>query len=191
MLKLDKTRAAPFILTAVVFAIDQITKAIIVAKVPLYPQGGAAFSAFGDFFRIIHVRNLGALFSHGANWGQTARALLLIAVPLAALLVLCLYLLLTPQQWAALLKKPIQAEEFTANQRWALALAIGGGFGNIFDRIFRPDGVVDFLDVKFYGLFGMERWPTFNVADMAVVIAVIWLAISFIVENGKKRRHES
>ena len=56
---------------------------------------------------------------------------------------------------------------------------VGGGIGNLIDRFFRPEGVVDFIDVKFYGLFGMERWPTFNVADSAVVVCGILLIISF------------
>ncbi|HOX92234.1 MAG TPA: signal peptidase II, partial [Spirochaetales bacterium] len=59
-----------------------------------------------------------------------------------------------------------------------LAGIIGGGMGNILDRIFRADGVVDFLSVKFYGLFGLERWPTFNVADATVVVCGILLAAS-------------
>ena len=37
---------------------------------------------------------------------------------------------------------------------------VGGGLGNLVDRFFRKEGVVDFIDVKFYGLFGLERWPT-------------------------------
>ena len=71
-------------------------------------------------------------------------------------------------------------DEFTALQRWAIAGIAGGGIGNLIDRFFRFEGVVDFIDVKFYGLFGMERWPTFNVADSAVVVCGILLVASFI-----------
>jgi signal peptidase II len=63
---------------------------------------------------------------------------------------------------------------------------IGGGFGNLIDRFFRPDGVVDFIDVKFYGLFGLERWPTFNVADSAVVVCGSLLFISMLFFSVKK-----
>jgi signal peptidase II len=46
---------------------------------------------------------------------------------------------------------------------------------------------VDFVSVKFYGLFGLERWPTFNVADSAVVVAGLALLVSFMREgNGSK-----
>ena len=62
------------------------------------------------------------------------------------------------------------------------------GFGNIFDRIFRPEGVVDFIDVKFYGLFGMERFPTFNVADSFVMVCAILLVISVISQVAKEEK---
>jgi signal peptidase II len=60
--------------------------------------------------------------------------------------------------------------DFTWLQRWIIAGILGGGIGNIIDRIARSEGVVDFISVKFYGLFGLERWPTFNIADSSVVI---------------------
>ncbi|MBR6583864.1 MAG: signal peptidase II, partial [Treponema sp.] len=74
----------------------------------------------------------------------------------------------------------LRNNDFTKLQRWCIAGIVGGGIGNLIDRIFRAEGVVDFIDVKFYGLFGLERWPTFNVADSAVVVCGILLVISFI-----------
>mgnify|MGYP003967622615 CR=1 FL=1 len=44
-------------------------------------------------------------------------------------------------------------------------MVLAGGFSNLFDRVYR-DGVVDYLD--FY--VGAWHWPTFNVADMFVVL---------------------
>jgi signal peptidase II len=60
--------------------------------------------------------------------------------------------------------------------------------GNILDRMCRPDGVVDFVSVKFYGLLGFERWPTFNVADSSVVVSCILLLITIII--GSKNTQE-
>jgi signal peptidase II len=54
----------------------------------------------------------------------------------------------------------------------ALGLVCGGAVGNLIDRIRSPLGVVDFIDV---GLRDM-RWPTFNVADMAVSTGAFLLA---------------
>jgi signal peptidase II len=88
----------------------------------------------------------------------------------------------------------MKSNDFTKLQRWAIAGIVGGGIGNLIDRIFRPEGVVDFIDVKFYGLFGMERWPTFNVADSAVVVCGILLIVSFIamtIKDSKSKKEES
>ena len=53
------------------------------------------------------------------------------------------------------------------------------------DRLFRVRGVVDFIDVKFYGLLGFDRWPTFNLADSTVVVAGILLIVSYFRMSGK------
>ena len=87
-----------------------------------------------------------------------------------------------------------RSSEFTYYQRWLICGVLGGGFGNIFDRIFRAEGVVDFIDVKFFGLFGMERFPTFNVADSFVMVCAILLVISVIsqmVREEKEKKAES
>ncbi|HXF95842.1 MAG TPA: signal peptidase II [Gemmatimonadales bacterium] len=62
---------------------------------------------------------------------------------------------------------------------WALALLCGGASGNLIDRIRSPEGVVDFLDIG----VGMRRWPTFNVADSAITIGAIALALSLWLEG--------
>jgi signal peptidase II len=55
----------------------------------------------------------------------------------------------------------------------SLALVCGGAVGNLIDRInLSRQGVVDFIDIG----FGDSRWPTFNVADMAVSIGAFLLA---------------
>ena len=56
----------------------------------------------------------------------------------------------------------------------ALGLVAGGAAGNLIDRIRSARGVVDFLDVG----IGALRWPTFNVADIAVSCGAIALVIS-------------
>ena len=58
-----------------------------------------------------------------------------------------------------------RAARSTALPLWGLALVLGGAAGNLFDRIL-SGRVTDFLD--FY--IGDYHWPTFNVADSAMVI---------------------
>jgi signal peptidase II len=79
-----------------------------------------------------------------------------------------------------------KSADFNGLQRWAVAGIIGGGVGNIIDRIFRPDGVVDFVSIKFFGIFGLERWPTFNIADASVVICCLVLLLSFVQSDNRE-----
>lgn len=173
-----KSKLLPFILTFLVIILDQLTKALVVKYIPLY-QIGASF--LGGFFRIVHVCNTGVAFSVGAGWSDTIRHLLFLLLPLVVIvLVIVVY---------------FKNKDFTALQRWAITGIIGGGLGNLIDRFFRAEGVVDFLDFQWFGftkspigLFRMTRWPTFNVADSAVVICGILLIISFIVSISKESK---
>lgn len=174
-----KSRLLPFILSVIVVIIDQITKALIVKNIPIQPGMSLAFgsSYLNDFLRIVHVRNTGVAFSIGADWPDILRRVLFSVIPSIVLIALGIVV--------------VKSNEFTKIQRWAIAGIIGGGFGNICDRIFRADGVVDFIDVKVYGLFGMERWPTWNMADAAVVVCGILLLVSMFVAYIKEKKHNS
>jgi len=159
----------PLFLSFGLVTADQIVKAVIVHTIPLYTIGA---SFWGGFLRIIHTRNLAIAFSIGRSLPEEVRIVVFVVLPLILLIALVGYF--------------IKSDEFTGLQRWALAAIIGGGFGNMVDRLFRPEGVVDFIDVRFYGIFGLERWPTFNIADSSVVIGGILLAVSFIFEKEGK-----
>ncbi len=157
----------PLLLTLVIILADQAVKMLVVANIPLYT---VAWSAADGLIRIVHARNPGIAFSMGRDLPGVVRGLLFTLIPVAVLLVLLVYYLRT--------------SEFTRLQRWAVAAILGGGVGNIIDRIARPAGVVDFIDVRFFGIFGLERWPTFNIADSAVVIGGALLILSFL-RHGK------
>ncbi len=170
-MKYDKKYWIPFILSGIVILADQITKAMIVNTIPLNTIG---YSFFNGLVRIVHVANTGVAFSIGYSWPLVIRRLCFGIVPLVVMtLVVIVY---------------FRNKTFTNLQRWAICGIIGGGIGNIIDRFFRAEGVVDFIDVKFFGIFGMERWPTFNVADAAVVVCGIMLLISFIVVTLREKK---
>ena len=159
----------PLILTLIIVITDQVSKLIIVNTIPIHTIGK---SFFGGILRIIHTRNLAIAFSMGNNLPEGVRYILFTIFPIAILIGLLIYF--------------IKGNDFTNIQRWAVAGILGGGIGNLTDRVFRPLGVVDFVDVKFFGIFGLERWPTFNVADSTVVISGLLLLFSFIFEDIKK-----
>lgn len=168
---MEKKKLLPFILTGLVILADQITKAIVVALIPIYTVGA---NIFGDLLRIVHVANTGVAFSLGDSMPLAIRRILFAIIPLIVIvLVIVVY---------------FRNDEFNSVQRWSICGIIGGGIGNIIDRFFRAEGVVDFIDVKFFGIFGLERWPTFNVADAAVVVCGIILIVSFLITICKEQK---
>lgn len=177
-MKIDmKSKLIPWSLFGAAVLLDQITKELIVRA---YPKAGSFISdVFGnDLLWIIHQRNKAIAFSIGDGLPDAVRTVLFIAVPLLVLAALVVYYFRT--------------DEFTTVQRWAVTAILGGGIGNLIDRVFRPDGVVDFISVKFFGLFGFERWPTFNVADSCVVCGGILLFLSVLLApNAAKKENRA
>lgn len=173
-----REKLLPFILTLVVVAIDQITKFLIAKYIPLWTIGAYFFGEVGDaLLQIVHVANTGVAFSVGATWSETVRRFLFALLPLIVIfIVIGIY---------------FRNDMFTKLQRWCIAGIIGGGLGNLIDRFFRAEGVIDFIDVKFFNILGLRRWPTFNVADASVVICGIILIISFAQTVSNEHSEET
>ena len=175
MILFNKERLLPLSLTAFIIFVDQLTKAIIVS---IKPELGLITDVFGNgFLRIFHVRNPAIAFSLGNNIPEILKPVVFIIIPVLVLGFLLWYY--------------FRSDDFTKLQRWAAAGIIGGGIGNITDRIFRPAGVVDFIDVKFYGILGMERWPTFNIADSSVVVCCLLLLVTLFITPKKLDKDET
>jgi signal peptidase II len=163
-----KGRLLPLVLSAGIIVADQVAKLAVITTIPK----GSSVRVIGDFFRLIHVQNPAIAFSIGHGIEAGTRRTLFMLLPLAVIALLFLYYLFT-------------RDPLSRFQKWCFGALVGGGLGNYVDRIFRPQGVVDFLDFRFYGIFGMERWPTFNLADATVVVAGILLFISFLIPARK------
>lgn len=159
----------PLLLTLLIISIDQISKSWIVANIP---ENTLGYSFFGGFLDIIHVRNNAIAFSIGNSLSLNIRAILFILVPVIVLIYILKIIISEKSSF-----------ELTNFQRWILAGFLGGGMGNVIDRLFRGFRVVDFMSNRVYGLFGLERWPTWNLADASVVISGILLLISIIIEE--------
>jgi len=169
MIKGAINKFIPLSLTGFVIILDQVTKAFIVAN---WPREGTLIKDVFDngVLLIYHARNKVIAFSLGEGIPEQFRLVLFVIVPILVLGFLVWYYFNT--SW------------FSQLQRWVVAGIIGGGIGNIIDRVFREDGVVDFISVKFYGIFGMERWPTFNVADSSVVVCCCILLVTMIIPGS-------
>ena len=162
-------RAFPLMVAALLMLADQLSKLAVVAWIPVNTVGWASA---GDFLWLVHVRNLGVAFSMGNNLPDWLRLSLFIVIPLVVM--------------GAFLVFYWQDSSLTSLQRWSLALIVSGGLGNQVDRIFRPEGVVDFLSFRLYGLFGMDRFAIFNVADACISVGGALFVSSILLGMRKK-----
>ncbi len=129
---------------------DQLTKYVVVMSVPQ----GARIDVLGDALRISHIRNSGAIFGVMRSSGGYFTYFSLVAA-----IVLVVVLLLS-RKACGLVKV-------------GLGLVLGGAIGNLLDRI-RLGAVVDFVDI---GAGDALRWPSFNVADLAITVGVVFIVI--------------
>lgn len=164
-----------------IIIVDQLTKLIVKGfSIPFLNMNhrgmiyGDKHSIIGQFIRITYIENPGMAF--GIDLGINSK-LLLSVFSIAASIAIVYYLY------------KIRKESLAV--RISLALILGGAIGNLIDRVFYGvlygyaplffGKVVDFIDVDFFDihLFGYtyDRWPVFNVADMAVSIGVILLLV--------------
>jgi signal peptidase II len=109
-----------------------------------------------DYWHFRYVENPGAAWGMFGNLPDGVRQTFFHVVSLAALgFILWMYVRLEPAQRRA---------------RAALALLAGGALGNFVDRLTRGY-VIDFIDWHWRNQPGL-RWPTFNVADVAICVGV-------------------
>lgn len=143
------------IISSLVIVADIFTKKIVVAKVMLYESISVL-----PFLNIVHVENKGAAFGAFSSLGNN----FFIIVAAIAIVFIALYIAKTPK----------------GLETYALALVLGGAFGNVYNRI-TIGKVTDFIDV----FVNNWHWPAFNVADSALTIGISL----FIISNLKAARH--
>ncbi len=138
-----------------VLLLDRFTKAWISQQLAL----GESQPIISGIVSLTLVHNPGAAFGllAGRRW-------------LFVLAVLVLIVLL-------LVYRKVLAEQATLSQ-YAIALLMGGVFGNLWDRVMLGY-VVDFLD--------FHVWPVFNVADAAIVCGALVLGWE-VVRNERRTR---
>ena len=151
---------------AVIVIADIVTKMIALNTLaPFSPQ-----QVMGDALRLTLVRNQGAAF--GLYLGEYSRYIFMILTVGALIILWRLYQ---------------STREGDLPRTLAIALVCAGALGNLIDRIRWHEGVVDFIDVGFRDM----RWPTFNVADIAVSCGAIALVISMWREDSRRAEPES
>ena len=136
-----------------------IAEATLARRLPL--------SVIGDVVQLRLVYNQGAAF--GLDVGENSRWVFF-GLAIIALVVL-----------GAMVRSTRPGDRF---RLLALALVCGGAAGNLIDRVRSAQGVVDFVDIG----VGGWRWPTFNVADSAITVGAIALALSLWQEGRAHQR---
>ncbi len=140
-----------FYLSALLVAtLDQLSKAIVLAKMPIGETG--TIPIIPGIFHFTHVRNPGSAFS--MLEGK-------IPIILIASAVVMLGIILTERKAAG---------RMSLTYGIALSMPLGGALGNMIDRI-RFGNVVDFIDVR--GI----KFAIFNVADSAITVGIICLLL--------------
>ena len=147
--------------------LDQITKYLVVIYMDLYES----VDIIPGVLRFTYIRNEGAAF--GSFSDSRWVFMVLSAVAIVGILVYFF------------VKKP-QNKLFCS----ALTLIVGGGVGNMIDRI-RLGYVVDFID--FYAFPNVWKW-NFNVADSFVCVGaglvILWMIIDIVRENKRIKQSD-
>jgi signal peptidase II len=153
-----------FLLVAATVIFDRWTKALIQSRFEL----NESVTLVDGFFNITYVRNTGVAFGIFSSISSPAKSVLLSVFTAIAAIVVVVYGVRSPAG-----NRLLQA---------ALGLILGGALGNLYDRL-AYGYVVDFLEfyVRDY------HWPSFNVADSAISIGVLLLAVE-IIRNEAPRR---
>jgi signal peptidase II len=163
-------RRGYFLVAACVLVLDQATKVTVHAW--LRPRGSV--TVIPGLFNLAYSRNRGGLFGYFSTLDDPWRSLLLLLFPVVAIALIALFLAKT--------------DEPDRSTLFGLALILGGATGNLVDRVVRGE-VVDFLDVYaswqpleswFLNTFGTAHWPTFNVADSAIVVGACLLVLDIL-----------
>ena len=135
------SRGTAIAVAAGVVVLDQLTKWWVVRTLP-----GEPIVLIDDFLQLRYLTNKGAAFSMLEGSGSI---IALIAIVASVFIVI------------------VSGKLEIRREAVAIGLVLGGAVGNLLDRVFRGEGlldggVVDFVDFSFF--------PAFNVADSAITI---------------------
>ena len=154
-------RALYAALAVFVFVGDQATKVLVRSSVPQH----AVIPVIPHFLNLTHTQNAGVAFGMFSDAPAPWKTGVLIAVSAVLLVAVAGIVVRTHRlQWESGV---------------GLAMILGGALSNLLDRV-RTGQVVDFIDVYFRSY----HWPTFNLADSAIVIGAVFLILQLIFSES-------
>jgi len=166
-----------FTVSALVLVIDQTTKLLTKSLMTLRES----VPVIGDTLRLTYIENDGMALGIAVS-----NKLLFNAFSLIAAAVILYYLI------------KLRNDHFVT--RFALAIIFGGAIGNLIDRILYGK-VIDFFDLNipdipslniyFFSTPSFNRWPIFNVADIAVSVGMFILILTVLLSKSPWHYHET
>jgi len=146
---------------SVVFAADQLSK--LALRLYLVPDEGSQIFVL-PVFNLVHAWNYGVSFSLFAAEGDSRRwILILVMLGISAAVAVAL--------WRSVTRLPALA----------YGMVLGWALGNVLDRLVHG-AVFDFLQFHLAGYY----WPSFNLADSAIVAGVGLLLLDSFRQRGEK-----
>lgn len=149
------------LIIASVLAADQATKHAI----EKYTSADYLHVVFPGILNLIHTHNPGVAFSLFADSRSPAVRFMLLAFSIAV--IIFLFWLLAAERAGGRIGQI------------GMAMILGGALGNVFDRLTQR-GVTDFIDLHIQS----HHWPTFNVADSAIVIGAALVLLELFRDWG-------
>lgn len=145
------------------FGCDQLSKHIVRNTIDMHEE----IPLVKGHLTLTKVENTGAFLSLGHAMPRQMKTVLLALLPLLALVIAVLYLVLN--------------DRITYLRAAGICFLVGGGLGNILDRLFYGS-VTDFLHLR-YGSF---QTGIFNLADVSIVIGLLLILFT----SYTKRVHQ-
>lgn len=156
------------VIVALNLGCDQVSKIIVRKNLVPYEQ----ITVIKDHFILTKVENTGAFLSAGSNLPDFIRTLILTVLPVLVL-AYGLWFIYSHKQLPALMQIGI-------------CFLIGGGIGNIYDRI-AHGSVTDFMHMDFI----LFRTGIFNLADVSIMVGIALLLINNLMAAKAKKESEA
>ena len=138
---------------------DQFSKKFVKRSVLPYET----IRVLNDHLTVTRVENSGAFLSAGDSMSKTSKQIFLTLIPIIAMILGLVYLFLKP---------------VSGNMLIGLCFVIGGGVGNLFDRVMYGS-VTDFLFVK----VGIFETGIFNLADVSIMTGMLLIFLQFFTRK--------
>ena len=162
-MKLSKRSVSIILLIVLNIALDQISKAIVRARV--LPE--TVTEIIGDKFILTNVENKGAFLGMGSDLNPTVKFIVLLALPIIVL--------------GIVIRQMFKDKTMDRLSLIGFCCVVGGGLANIYDRMIYGS-VTDFLHIDLGGIF---KTGIFNIADVSVTTGMFMLLAAVLF---KKKR---